>query len=118
MNIAIQYTMSDYCGGTVRSERLLRTGMEHLERLKKKAKEMHCSDSHTFMRVLEVDHILCLAELVMRSAMERKETRGGHKRADYPFANPLYDGKFVTIQLVDGKPEVGFRDQIISERRG
>ncbi len=116
VNIAVQYTMSDYCGEKVRSERLLKTGMEHLKRLKEKAEKMHCSDSHTFMRVLEVDHIICLAELVFRSAMERKETRGGHKMADYPFTNPLYDGKFVTVQMMDGKPEVGFREQITEEK--
>ena len=116
VNIAIQYTMSDYCGELVRSERLLETGMEHLQRLKKKAENMHCKDSHTFMRVLEVEHIIALAELVLRSAMERMETRGGHKMADYPFTNPLYNGKFVTIQRVDGKEKVGFRKQITEEK--
>lgn len=109
VNIAIQQVMSDYCGLDVRSESLFRTGLAHLGRIKAKAGQMHCDDVHTFVHCLEVENIILVAELIMHCARERKETRGKHKRPDYPFTNPMYNGKFITVQDENGAPAVSWR---------
>lgn len=111
INIAIQQVMSDYCGPDVRSEHLLTTGLQHLRRIRKKAETMHCTGGHEFMRCLEAEDLGLLGELAFISALERKETRGKHNRVDYPFTNPLLNGKFVTIEKLDGGPVTGWRDK-------
>ncbi|MCI7794947.1 MAG: FAD-dependent oxidoreductase, partial [Lachnospiraceae bacterium] len=111
INIAIQQVMSDYCGPDVRSEHLLTTGLQHLRRIRKKAETVHCTGGHEFMRCLEAEDLGLLGELAFISALERKETRGKHNRVDYPFTNPLLNGKFVTIEKLDGGPVTGWRDK-------
>ena len=63
------------------------------------------------MRCLEAEDLGLLGELAFISALERKETRGKHNRVDYPFTNPLLNGKFVTIEKLDGGPVTGWRDK-------
>jgi succinate dehydrogenase/fumarate reductase flavoprotein subunit len=53
----------------------------------------------------EVRGMIDLAELVILSALERKESRGHHFRLDYPQTNPTPMHTF--IQMVDGKHQVG-----------
>ena len=43
------------------------------------------------------------------SAQARKETRGLHRRPDYPFTNPLLNNHFVTITKTSHGPEVSIR---------
>lgn len=85
-NIALQQVMFDY-SGMVRSETLLEAGLNHLRRLKQKARgTLAASNQHELMRCLEVLNLLDLGELVMIGAKERKETRGNHRRVDFPFS--------------------------------
>ena len=55
------------------------------------------------MRALEPFDILALGRLILLSALARKESRGLHKRVDYPYTNPLWNPLSMTIQKVDGK---------------
>lgn len=108
--IAIQQTMWDYMGSGVRSEKLFKVGIGHLERLEKKIRTLHCADNHEFLRCLEATNTIQVAKLCMESSRSRKETRGAHKRADYPFTDPSYDGKLMTVQKIDGQLVTGMRD--------
>jgi len=60
-------------------------------------------NQHELMHCLEVLNLLDLGELTFIAAQERKETRGGHKRVDYPYTNPLLNDQLLTIKKVDGK---------------
>lgn len=111
INVAIQQVMSDYCGPDVRSEHILTTGLQHLKRIQKKAGQVHCADGHEFMRCLEAEDLALLGELAFLCALERKETRGKHRRVDYPFTNPLLNNKFVTIEQKNGVPAISWRDK-------
>jgi succinate dehydrogenase / fumarate reductase flavoprotein subunit len=42
---------------------------------------------------LDLQNLLTVSEIVARAALERKESRGGHFRDDYPEKDPSY-GKF------------------------
>ncbi len=111
LNVAVQQVMSDYCGPYVRSEHMMQTGLTHLKRLQKQVERMCAKNSHEFMRCIEVEDMFLMGELAFYSAMERKETRGRHRRVDYPFTNSLLNQKFVTIEKSDKGPSVGWRDK-------
>lgn len=103
MNIALQQVMDDYAG-VIRSETLLRAGLDALRRLKESAAaEMIAKNQHEVGRCLEVLNLLNLGELVFIMAMDRRETRDGHIRTDYPFANPLMD-KMLIVKKLDDRP--------------
>lgn len=103
-NLAVQQIMNDYAGIEVRSATLLRAGLKYLRDLKKKAySTLRADDSHTLMRCMEVLDLMELGELIFLTALERKETRGLHKRSDFTFTNPLLDN-FMTIRQVEGNP--------------
>lgn len=109
INIALQQIMQDY-SGAVRSETLLRAGLNSLRRLKKKAHtESIAENQHELTRCLEVFDLLDLGELVFSMAMERKETRGRHIRSDYPFTNPLMN-KMLVVKKINGLPVMQWRD--------
>jgi succinate dehydrogenase/fumarate reductase flavoprotein subunit len=101
-NVALQQIMQDYAG-SVRSQTLLTAGLAHLRRLKEKVTTgLTAQDRHELARNLEVMNLVDLAELLFLGALERKETRGGHVRADYPFTNPLLDKLLILKKGEDG----------------
>lgn len=53
--------------------------------------------------------MLDIGEAMILSAQARKETRGLHRRPDYPFTNPLLNNHFVTITKTSHGPEVSIR---------
>jgi len=108
-NIALQQIMQDYAG-VIRSETLLQAGLGHLRRLKKKVGATTMAGNQwELTRCLETRNLLDLGELVFISADERKETRGLHKRTDYPLTDPLLDNKALFIKKVDEKPVTEWR---------
>lgn len=108
-NLALQHVMSDYAG-LVRSEDMLEAGLAHLKRLKEKVlKTLRAKDRWELTRCLEVLNLYDLAELVFFSALERRESRGLHHRADYPYADPLLSDKVLMVRQVDGKPVTAWR---------
>ncbi len=110
-NYAVQQIMNDYAGKDVRSETLLNAGLKYLKDLKKKVyQDLAAENSHTLMRCLEVFDLIDIGEIVFLTALERKETRGMHRRSDYPYTNPLMD-KFITIRQEGGKPVIEWRER-------
>jgi len=108
-NIATQQIMWEY-GGLTRSESILEQGLRNLGRLKDKAHQtLAAANGHELGRCLEALNLLDVGEAVILAAKERKETRGRHKRMDYPFTNPLLD-KFLVIKMVDGKPVFSWKE--------
>ncbi len=107
--IAVQQVMQDYAG-TIKSEFALRAGLNHLKRLKKKAgQNIMAKNQHELMHCLEVLNLLDIGELVFAAAIERKETRGNHIRADFPFTNPLLD-KMLISKKKDDSADIEWRE--------
>jgi len=100
-NLALQQLMNDYAPAgphRLRSATLLTAGIKYLEDLRKNAEEdMYASDPHMLMRAIEALDLMDNGEMVMHAALERKESRGMHRRSDYTFTNPLLSDKFLTI---------------------
>jgi L-aspartate oxidase len=44
-----------------------------------------------------------LVRLIARSALAREESRGAHRRTDFPRTEPSWDGRHVTLSA-DGEP--------------
>lgn len=102
-NIALQSIMQDYAG-IVRSASMLGAGLTYLRRLRDKVRStMVARNTWELTRALETLNLLDLGELVFVAANERKESRGLHKRSDYPLPNPMLDDKVQFIKQVNGK---------------
>ena len=111
-NLALQQIMKDYAGPDVRSETLLGAGLKYLRDLKKKAAAtMTADNAHTLVRGLETLDLMDCGETIFMTALERKESRGLHKRSDFPFTNPLLQDKFLTVRREKGKVELAWRDK-------
>lgn len=110
-NMALQQIMNDYAG-LARSETLLKAGLKYFGDLKEEVLDnMIAANSHELMRCIEVLDLMECAETIFLAALERKETRGLHKRLDFPFTNPLLQNRFITIERGSGKPKLGWRDR-------
>jgi len=108
-NVALQQVMQDYAG-LVRSETLLKAGLDYLRRLRSKARRsLVARNRWELTRCLETLNLLDLGELVLLSANERKETRALHNRADYPLTDPMLDGKALYVRNVGGVPTFEWR---------
>ena len=109
-NLTLQQIMKDYAGVDVRSETLLKAGLKYFGDLKMKILETLSTDnSHTLMRCMEVLDLMECGETIFLTALERKETRALHRRADFPFTNPLLQEKWITIRKKNGEPRLEWR---------
>jgi len=74
--------------GIVRTEKELTEAAEKLNALKKRAASAGCGGNRGYNpgwhTAMELTHMLTVAEAIMVAAKERKESRGGHFREDYP----------------------------------
>lgn len=103
VNFALQQLMQDYAG-SIRSESMLNAGLTHLRRLREKAHHfLVARNQWELVRCLEVLNLLDLGELVFVTALERKETRGGNVRRDYPVTNPMLDKSRLFVRKVNDK---------------
>lgn len=110
-NLALQQIMNDYAG-EVRSETLLKAGLKYLRDLKQKVVNTLAADnSHTLMRGLETIDLIECGEMIFLTALERKETRPPHVRSDFPFTNPLWQDRFITIQQENSQHRIEWRDR-------
>ena len=111
-NTALQQIMHDYVGVEIRSETLMLAGLKYLRDLKKKVHETICAENgHTLMRCLETRDLIDCGELIFHAALERRETRGLHRRSDFPFTNPLLQDKFLNIWQEGGELKTAWRDK-------
>jgi succinate dehydrogenase/fumarate reductase flavoprotein subunit len=109
-NMALQFTMSHYCG-LVRSESMLSAGLNHLRRLKNNAcGTMTAANQWELTRCLEVLNLYDIGELMFLGALERKESRGLHRRADYRLTDPLYNHKLLVVNKQNGNPNLKWKD--------
>jgi succinate dehydrogenase / fumarate reductase flavoprotein subunit len=92
----LQTTMQDQVG-IVRNASDMRRALEGIGRLKQRAAHVAVMGNREYNpgwhTALDLSNLLTVSEAIACSAMERKESRGGHFREDYPEKDPVY-GKF------------------------
>jgi succinate dehydrogenase / fumarate reductase, flavoprotein subunit len=74
--------------GIVRNETDMRQALEGIGRLKERARQIGVSGNREYNpgwhTGLDLANLLTVSEAIARAAIERKESRGGHFREDYP----------------------------------
>jgi succinate dehydrogenase / fumarate reductase flavoprotein subunit len=90
-------TMMQELVGIVRREEEIRRALEGLKTLNERARKVSVTGNREYNpgwhTALDLQNLLTVAEIVARAALERKESRGGHFRDDYPDKDPNF-GKF------------------------
>jgi fumarate reductase flavoprotein subunit len=110
VNIALNQTMVDYAGSP-RYENLLEAGSRHLQKLRKKARgNLMARNPHELMHCLEVLNLLDIGEVIFAAVRQRQETREKYARLDYPFTNPMLDGKILICKKKGNKPVTEWRE--------
>jgi len=61
------------------------------------------------LRALPDTRRVVLARALVRSALERRESRGAHVRSDFPETSEDFR-RTTVVALVDGEPQVSFRE--------
>jgi len=112
---ALQETMQDLVG-IVRAQHEMEEALARLETLKERARCVGVRGNREYNpgwhTALDLKNLLTVSEAITRSAIERKESRGGHFRDDYPEKDPAY-AKFnlVVRKGPDGEMQIA-REQI------
>lgn len=80
--------------GILRTEQGLQDALAELDGLGKRAQQVRANDDPVFNlewgEAINVANLLVVAEMVTRSALVRKESRGAHYRSDFPASDPLW----------------------------
>jgi succinate dehydrogenase / fumarate reductase, flavoprotein subunit len=88
--------------GIVRNEADLKAGLDEVSRLRKEAENVRAvggrSYNQSWLDSLQVWDMLLGCEAIIRSAMERKESRGAHTRSDFPGKKDEWLVNIITIQ--------------------
>jgi len=87
----LQQTMNDLVG-IIRREHELEAAIEKLAEFSPRREKLAATGGRTFNPgwhlSLDLRNMLLVSECVARAALERKESRGGHTREDYPQMSP------------------------------
>jgi succinate dehydrogenase / fumarate reductase flavoprotein subunit len=100
----LQENMQDLVG-IVRTEHEMEQALACVESLKRRAATVAVPGNREYNpgwhTALDLDNLLVVAEAIARSALARKESRGGHFRDDFPDKDPSY-GTFNFVVQQDG----------------
>jgi succinate dehydrogenase / fumarate reductase flavoprotein subunit len=107
---ALQEMMQDLVG-IVRNEPEMQRALEALGELRARAGRVgvagHREYNPGWHAALDLDSLLTVSEAITRSAIERKESRGGHFRDDYPNKEAGFGTfNFIVRKGTDGRMEV------------
>jgi len=109
----LQKTMTA-CSGVLRSENSLNRATEKIKSLADKSRQIKISGNskrynYALVEIFELKNMLKTARLLTAAALERRETRGSHWRADYPETGAEKWRKHSLSRLAGGNPEVTYR---------
>jgi succinate dehydrogenase / fumarate reductase flavoprotein subunit len=103
---SLQETMQDLVG-IVRTQSEMERALDQIEKLKVQASKVAVKGNREYNpgwhTALDLPHLLTVSEAITRSAIERKESRGGHFREDYPDKVQ----QFATFNIVVSKSDSG-----------
>jgi succinate dehydrogenase / fumarate reductase flavoprotein subunit len=120
---AVQYELQDMMQdlvGIVRVESEMKQALEGIEKLKVRAQSVgvtsHREWNPGWHTALDLESLLTVSEAITRAAIERKESRGGHFRDDFPEKNPEY-AKFNIVLKKGTDGQMGLRREPIAPLR-
>ena len=87
-------TMMQELVGIVRRDEEIKTAIERMKSLRDRAAQVSVTGNREYNpgwhTALDLQNLLTVSEIIARAALERKESRGGHFRDDYPEKEPTY----------------------------
>jgi succinate dehydrogenase / fumarate reductase flavoprotein subunit len=91
--------------GIIRTESELVRALDELASLKERLARVTVQGNRQYNPgwhlALDLHHMLAVAESIARSAIERKESRGGHTRDDFPSTDPSFGRVNVVTRRTD-----------------
>ena len=106
----LQEMMQDLVGIVRREDEMVRA-LEGLEALKARAANVGVGGNREYNpgwhTAIDLNNLLTVSEAVTRSALERRESRGGHFRDDYPEKDSAFGGfNLVLRKGADGEMQM------------
>jgi succinate dehydrogenase / fumarate reductase flavoprotein subunit len=106
----LQETMQELVGIVRREDEMLRA-LEAIAALKARTAQAGITGNREYNNgwhtALDLDSLLTVSEIVTLAGLERKESRGGHFRDDYPDRDPKFGEFNICIdKAADGRPRV------------
>jgi succinate dehydrogenase/fumarate reductase flavoprotein subunit len=101
-------------GSVFRNEEGLKKGIEEIQSLKERYNNIGVVDKRKafnfeLMEAMELGHQLALAEVILFSALHRRESRGAHFREDFPNRADRYFLKHTLVFQTPKGPEVKYK---------
>jgi succinate dehydrogenase / fumarate reductase flavoprotein subunit len=101
-------------GSVFRNEEGLKRGIEEIRSLKERYKNIGIGDKRKafnfeLMEAMELGHQLGLSEVILFSALHRRESRGAHYREDFPGRADRYFLKHTLVFQSPKGPEVRYK---------
>jgi succinate dehydrogenase / fumarate reductase flavoprotein subunit len=101
----LQDCMTEHCG-VFRTEETMQAGLEHLQQIQQQAQQIYLDDRGSLwntelVEALELQSLLVVGQVILASALNRKESRGAHCREDYGDRN---DAEFLKHTLAFYSP--------------
>ena len=108
--------------GIYRNEKDMQSALEKVRELQKRFKEVKVTDTGKIfntelLNAWEFGNLLEIAEVVAASALNRKESRGGHSREDYPERDDKNWLKHTLITKKDGKLDIKYKPVVITKHQ-
>jgi succinate dehydrogenase / fumarate reductase flavoprotein subunit len=108
--------------GIYRNEKDMLSALEKVRELKARFKDVTVSDTGKIfntelLNAWELGNLLEIAEVIAMSAANRKESRGGHSREDFPNRDDVNWLKHTLIWNKDGKLEIGYKPVVITKHQ-
>jgi len=109
----MQSIMMDY-GSVFRNEKGLKKGIEEIRALRERYQDVEIANKgkafhFELMEAIELGHQLDLSEVILFSALHRKESRGAHFREDFPARTDPYFLKHTLVFQTPKGPEVRYK---------
>ncbi|MBM4338665.1 MAG: succinate dehydrogenase flavoprotein subunit [Deltaproteobacteria bacterium] len=109
----MQSVMMEY-GSVFRNDEGLKKGIEEIRTLKDRYKDIGVinkkrSFNYELMEAIELGHQLELSEVILLSALHRRESRGAHYREDFPVRTDRYFLKHTLVFETPKGPEVRYK---------
>jgi succinate dehydrogenase / fumarate reductase, flavoprotein subunit len=117
--------------GIVRLEAEMQSAVQKIQEFKQRAQRVGVTGGREYHAgwhtALDLRNLLAVSEAIARSAIERKESRGGHFRDDYPEKDPNYatfnimtkqgPGGTVNVSRVPLPPMPDYLKEVIEEQK-
>ena len=108
--------------GIYRNEKDMQSALDKVRELRARFKDVTVTDTGKIfntelLNAWELGNLLEVAEVIAVSAINRKESRGGHSREDFPNRDDQNWLKHTLIWKKDGNLEIGYKPVVITKHQ-